>query len=174
MWGKHTKLYREKKLKERRQLNNKKGKLTDGEIKTLVKDWHDKRAEEDLNQITVEMEMKAMEKTLANFKVEQLGNIPIQQENGTMRILVSHMGGLASKEVREFKIAATERLIKKYNINVCLCMELNFNWSKVNPLANLASWQHEEREVRSIIAHNTTEPKELFSRHQPGGAGIIC
>ena len=53
-------------------------------------------------------------------------------------------------------------------------MELNFNWSKVNPSANLASWLHEEREVRSITAHNTTEPNKLFSRHQPGGTGIIC
>jgi hypothetical protein len=82
--------------------------------------------------------MKAMEKTLAQFNVEQLGNVPIQQEDRMMRILVCQMGGLASKEVREFKIAATERLIKKYNINVCLCKELNFNWSKVNLLANLA------------------------------------
>ena len=38
----------------------------------LVKDWRDKRTEEDLNQITVEMELKAMEKTLAQFNVEQL------------------------------------------------------------------------------------------------------
>jgi len=91
-----------------------------------------------------------------------------------MRILACQMGGLASKEVREFKIGATERLSNKYNINVCLCMELNFNWSKVNPLANLASWLHKEREVRSITAHNTTEPNKLFSRHQPGGTGIIC
>ena len=136
-----------KQLIERCQLNNKKGKLTDGEIKMQVKDWHNKRVEEDLNQTTVEMEMKAMEKTLAQFNVEQLGNIPIQREDGTMRILVCQMGGLASKEVRKFEIAATEMLIKKYNINKCLCMELNFNWSKVNQLANLASWLHEEREV---------------------------
>ena len=126
-------------LIERRQLNNKKGKLTDGEIKMLVKDWHDKRAEEDLNQTTVEMEMKAMEKTPAQFNVEQLGNVLIQKEDGMMRIFVCQMGGLESKEVREFKIAATEILIKKYDINVCLCMELNFNWSKVNPSSNLAS-----------------------------------
>ena len=66
-------------MRERRQLNNKKGKLTDGEIKMQVKDWHNKRVEEDLNQTTVEMEMKAMEKTLAQFNVEQLGNIPIQK-----------------------------------------------------------------------------------------------
>ena len=65
--------------------------------------------------------MKAMEKTLAQFNVEQLGNIPIQQEDRMMRILVCQMGGMASKEVGEFKIASTKILIKKYNINVCLC-----------------------------------------------------
>jgi len=72
-----------KQLIERHQLNSTKGKLTDGEIKMLVKDWLDKRAEEDLNQTTVKMEMKAMEKTLAQINVKQLGNIPIQQEDGT-------------------------------------------------------------------------------------------
>jgi len=106
--------------------------------------------------------------------VEQLGNIPTQKEDRLMRILACQMGGLASKEVRESKIAATEQLIRKYNINVCVCMELNFNWSKINSSKNLASWLHKEREVRSITAHNTTEPNKLFSKHQPGDTGIIC
>ncbi len=54
-------------------------------------------------------------------------------------------------------------------------MELNFNWSKVNSSANLASWLHqEEREKRSITAHNTQEQDVVSSRHQPGGMGMIC
>ena len=54
-------------------------------------------------------------------------------------------------------------------------MELNFNWSKVNSSANLASWLHqEERETRSITAHNTQEQDAIFSRHQPGGTDMIC
>jgi hypothetical protein len=28
--------------------------------------------------------------------------------------------------------------------------------------------------MRSIAAHNTQEQSELFSKHQPGGTGIIC
>jgi hypothetical protein len=61
-----------------------------------------------------------------------------------MLILVCQTGGCASAEAREFKIAATEKLICKYDINLCLFMELNFNWTKVNSSANLASWFHEE------------------------------
>ena len=57
-----------------------------------------------------------------------------------MQILVCQMGGCASVEAREFKIAATEKLIHKYDINLCLFMELNFNWTKVNSSANVASW----------------------------------
>ena len=72
----------------------------------IVKDCHNQRAEEDLNQTMVEMETKGMEKTLAQFNVGQLGNIPAQQEDGMMMLLVCQMGGMASKEVREFKIAA--------------------------------------------------------------------
>jgi hypothetical protein len=44
-----------------------------------------------------------------------------------MRVLVNQMGGCASMETREIKIATTEWLIHKYNVNVCAFMELNFN-----------------------------------------------
>ncbi len=103
----------------------------------MVKEWHDKRSEEELNALMVAMEIKAMEKKLAKYNVEQLREIPIEREDGTMSVLVSQMGGCASMETREIKIAATERLICKYNINVCAFIELNFNWTKVNSSANL-------------------------------------
>jgi hypothetical protein len=44
----------------------------------------------------VAMEIKAMEKKLAKNNVEQLGEIPNKREDGTMRVLVSQMGGCAS------------------------------------------------------------------------------
>ncbi len=69
-------------------------------------------------------------------------------------------------------MAATERLIRTYDINLCAFMELNFNWSKVNSSANLASWlQDEERELRSVTAHNTTELDDTFGKHQQGAQG---
>jgi hypothetical protein len=36
------------------------GILTDGEIKSLVQDWHDRRTDEELDHVMVEMEMKAI------------------------------------------------------------------------------------------------------------------
>jgi hypothetical protein len=78
-------------------------------------------------------------------------------------------------ETREIKIASTEQLICKYDINACAFIELNFNWLKVNSLANLASWfQEEERELRSVTTHNTTEFDKVFGKHQPGGTGLVC
>jgi hypothetical protein len=59
-----------KKILDRRQALNKKGTLTDGKIKSLVNDWHDRRSEEELNHVSVEMEMKAMEKKLTKYNVE--------------------------------------------------------------------------------------------------------
>ncbi len=82
--------------------------MTDGEIKSLVKEWHYNRAEEELNALTVAMETKAMERKIMKYNVEQLGELPIEREDGTMRVLVSHMGGCASIETGEIKIAATE------------------------------------------------------------------
>jgi hypothetical protein len=87
-----------KKLIERRTLVNKKEKLTDDKIKTLVKEWHDHRAETNLNQETVEREIRSMEKSVAKFNVEQLGSIPLEREDGAMRILVCQMGGMTNPE----------------------------------------------------------------------------
>ncbi len=77
---------------------NKKGALTDGGIKSLVRDWHNRKTEEELNHVTVKMEMKAMEKKLAKYNMVRLGDIPLERDDGTMRVLVSRMGGCASKE----------------------------------------------------------------------------
>ncbi len=82
-----------------------------------------------------------MEAKLAKYNVEQLGEIPIKREDGTMRKLVCQMGGCAGKEVRQKKISTTD-------VNLAVFMKLNFNWTKVNTSANLASWlQQEERET---------------------------
>ncbi len=129
----------------------------------------------DLNKAVVDRELKIMEAKLEKYNVDQLGVIPIEREDGTMRIMVCQMGGCAGKEVREIKMSIMERLIQKYDVNLVACMELNFNWSKVNSSANLASWLHqEERETRSITAHNTQEQDAVSSKHQPGGTGMIC
>jgi hypothetical protein len=93
-----------KTMLDRRQALNKKGTLADREIKSLVKEWHDNRPEEELNALTVAMEMKAMEKKLEKYNVEQLGELSIEREDGTMRVLVNQMGGCASMETREIKL----------------------------------------------------------------------
>ncbi len=79
----------------------------------MVKEWHDDRPEEELNALMVAIEMKAMEKKLEKYNVEQLGELPIERKDGTMRVLVNQMGGCASMETREIKIAATKWLIRK-------------------------------------------------------------
>ncbi len=97
----------------------------------MVSNWHDKRLEKILTQESVEMEMRAMEKKLTKYDVERLGDIPLEREDVTMRVLVSQMGGCASMETRKIKIATTEQLIHKYDINLCTFMELNFNWTVI-------------------------------------------
>ncbi len=58
----------------------------------LVKDWHDRCLEGDLRLETIEMETKSMEKKLRKYNVEQLGEMPLEREDGTMWILVCPMG----------------------------------------------------------------------------------
>ena len=78
----------------------------------MVKEWHDKRTEAELNHGMVEIEMTATEKKLSRYNVEWLRELPTEQEDGTMRVLVSQMGGCALMETREIKMAATEKLIR--------------------------------------------------------------
>jgi hypothetical protein len=119
--------------------------------------------------------MEAMQKKIKQYNVAQLGELPQEREDRTMRILVCQMGGCASAKTREIKIAATEQLIRKYDVNLCLFMELNYNWSKVNSSANIASWfQDKERETRCVTVHNTEENNILSGKHQPGGPGMLC
>jgi hypothetical protein len=58
----------------------------------LVKDWHDRRLEGDLQLGSIEMETKSMEKKLRRYNMEQLGEMPLEQEDGMMRIVVCQMG----------------------------------------------------------------------------------
>jgi hypothetical protein len=83
--------------------------------------------------------MEAMQKKIERYNVARLGDIPMEREDSTMWILVCQMWGCATVETRGIKIAATEQLIRKYDVNLCLFMELNYNWSKVNSSTNLAS-----------------------------------
>ncbi len=92
----------------------------------MVKEWHDNRTEAELNHKTVEMELKAMEKKLTKYNVERLGDLPAEREDRTMRVLICQMGGCASRETREIKMAATERLIRTYDINLSAFMKIKF------------------------------------------------
>ncbi len=77
-------------------------------------------------------------------------------------------------DTREIKIATTEQLIHKYDINFCAFIELKFNWTKVNSSANLASWLHEEeQELCSVMAHNATEFDDTFGKHQGGYRDVM-
>ena len=111
-----------RKIMDRRTVQQKKGLLTDAEIQKLVSEWQDKHCKADLNQATIDREVKTMEEKLQKYNVAALGEVPPQREDGSFHILVCQMGGCSRKEVRELKIAATERLINKYDINLSAFM----------------------------------------------------
>jgi hypothetical protein len=84
-------------------------------------------------------------------------------------------GRLRKRRDERDKILATERLIRKYYIILCIFMELNYNWANVNSSVNLASWfTDDECEMRCIAAHNNEEDNTLFRKYQPGGMGMLC
>ena len=94
---------------------------------------------------------------MEKYNFAQLGDIPTEREDGAIRILVCKMRGLASKEVREIKIAATERLIKSKTLT-CVCVyggELQLDKSKFVGQLNLVV----QRRERSQVGHSTQHDK---------------
>ncbi len=65
----------------------------------MVREWHNNRTEEKLNHVTIETEMKTIENKISKYNVEKLGDIPLERDDGTMRVLISQMGGCASLEM---------------------------------------------------------------------------
>ncbi len=147
-----------KKIMDRRAVQQRKGLLSDVEIQKLITEWQDVREEKELDQATIDREVTTMEAKLKKYNVPALSDIPTQHKDGVFRILVCQMGGCLGKEVKEMKIGVTERLIAKYEINLSMFMELNYNWAMVDSSANLASWFcQEEREIRLAASHNRHE-----------------
>jgi hypothetical protein len=97
-----------KQILDRKAIENKQGTLTMGEIQLLVQEIHDCQGESNLELGTREREMEAMQKKIKRYNVAQPGELPQEQEDRTMQILVCQMGGCASAETRKRKIAVTE------------------------------------------------------------------
>ncbi len=74
----------------------------------MVQEIHNHQRESELDLSTVEREMEAIQKKMERYNAAQLGDIPMEQEDGTMHILVCQMGVCPSVETMEIKIAATE------------------------------------------------------------------
>jgi hypothetical protein len=72
----------------RKTSQHKKRTLLDQEIKRLVKEWYDTKTEDKLNARMVQKELEVLEDKLRNYNVSQLEDIPDEQNNGTIRILV--------------------------------------------------------------------------------------
>ncbi len=77
-----------RKIMDRRAVQQRKGLLSDAEIQNLVTEWHDVRGEAELNQTTIDREVKTMEAKLNKYNMPALGEIPTQRKDGTFRILV--------------------------------------------------------------------------------------
>jgi hypothetical protein len=61
-----------RKIMDKRSVQQKKGLLTDAEIQKLVTEWQDERGEEDLEQATIDREVKTMKEKLNMRNCDEL------------------------------------------------------------------------------------------------------
>jgi hypothetical protein len=67
-----------RRIMDKRSVQQKKGLLTDAEIQKLVTEWQDEHGEADLNQATINREVKTIEEKLNKYNVPMLGEAPTQ------------------------------------------------------------------------------------------------
>ena len=61
---------------QRRELQQKKGLLTDKEVEIIVEKWKDDREMEELDPDTAAKEVKRLERKFKRYNVPMIGNVP--------------------------------------------------------------------------------------------------
>ena len=65
-----------RKIMDKWLVQQKKGLLTEAEIQKLATEWQDECGKEDLDQATIDREVKTMEEKLNKYNVPTLGEVP--------------------------------------------------------------------------------------------------
>jgi hypothetical protein len=68
---------------ERRSVQLEKGLLTDAEVRKLITEWQDDREESELDQATIDREIKIMEEKLTKYNVPLLVDMPTRRDDGS-------------------------------------------------------------------------------------------
>ncbi len=147
---------------DQKAVEKKWGTSTTREIQLLVQEIHDRHEECTLDLGTREKEMEAMKRKIKRYNVAQLGDIPLEWDDRTMQILVCQIGGCASVETREIKIAATERLIRKYDVNLCLFMESTLTGLRWTHRLTLRLGSKRRKERQGASQHTTLRKTTLY------------
>ena len=103
---------------DRQLVQQKKGLLTDHEIKKIVKHWEDNSIEEDLDPQVIQKKIKKLERKFMKFNVSLLGSLPEEKEDGTCRVVYCQFNNYSSREVCQVKIGAVQQLNKKYDVDI--------------------------------------------------------
>ena len=155
-----------------RRLANIRGGISEEEIAKVIKEWEDERTEEELDPEIVKREIKKLAEKFERYNVPALGDLPVEREDGTFRIMHTQLNSASSKEVRDIKVAECTMMVNKYDVNCISFNELGYNFTAVESSRNLASWFESDREMRCVTSNNEHDP--ALSRHQQGGVGMLC
>ena len=150
----------------------KKGILTDQEIRKIVDKWKDEREEEELDPKIIEKEVERLKKKFQQYNVPWVGHIPEGREDGNCRIMYCQLNSCSGKEIRELKVEGIMKLRKQYDVNIAAMAEIGFRFDAVESSRSLATWFDDSREVRATSSNNVHDPGN--SKHQQGGTGIVC
>ena len=126
-------------LMDKRLAMQKKGLLTDREIKKIVDKWRDDREEDELGQKIIEQEVTRLEKKFQQYNVPWVGHMPESREDGNCRIMHCQLNSCSGKEIRELKVERIMKLKRRYDVNITAMAEIGFRFDAVESSRSLAT-----------------------------------
>jgi hypothetical protein len=103
--------------------------------------------------------------------VPTFGHVPLTQPDGVNRLLCANVHGLATAQVRKFKIEQIKSISREYSINGLVFVEHGLNMSNLKPSQTLQKLLELEGTTRAIWSHNKHSKSKNIALQ--GGCSII-
>ena len=154
-----------KSIIERRLAYQKRGFLSEEEIRNSVTEFRNLRSETELDPVVVRDEIERFNRRMKQYSNDPVGNMSEDKEVGRVRFLFCQTNNMSTKQVREVKIKGIQYLERKYDTDATFLNEHGCNLMFAPRGDSLERWMGDEGRARSVMAFNTNDSEVVKSMH---------
>ena len=112
---------------ERKLAHQKKGFLSEQEVRESVNEFQDLRSEEELDATIVKDEIERFNRRMVQYNNDPVGNMSSEKEEGRLRFLFCQTNNMSSTPVRQLKIQGIKYLEGVYDTDATFLNEYGNN-----------------------------------------------